>query len=106
MFPLLSSFLLLLLGTATMITEICKFHHVSEAKITVACDNISALHQALDTSQVITSKNLDHDLLFAIWDKMRHCNVQWSFIHVKGHQDDNKAAHELNRLEVLSIEMD
>jgi hypothetical protein len=89
-----------------MITEICKFHNVSKAKITVACDNISALHQALDTSNIITSKNPDHDLLFAIREKMRNCNVQWSFTHVKGHQDDNKEAHELNRLEVLNIEMD
>jgi hypothetical protein len=95
-----------LLGTATMITEICKFHNVSEAKITVACDNVSALHQALDTSHIITSKNPDHDLLFAIREKMRQCNVQWSFTHVKGHQDDNKAAHDLTRLEVLNIEMD
>jgi hypothetical protein len=58
-----------LLGTVTMITEIYKFHHLTEGQITVACDNISVLNLAFDTTQIITSKHPDHDLLFAIRHK-------------------------------------
>jgi hypothetical protein len=71
-----------------------------------ACDNILALHQALDTTQTITNKHPKHDLLFALQHKMRQSKVQWSHTHVRGHQVDKKLAHKLNRLELLNIKMD
>ncbi len=95
-----------LLGTVMMITEICKFHHLTEGQITVACDNISALNLAFNTTQTITTKHPDHDLLFAIQHKMRQSKVRWYHMHVRGNQDDKKSEQELNRLELLNIEMD
>jgi hypothetical protein len=95
-----------LLGTVTMITEIYKFHHLTEGQITVACDNISALNLAFDTTQIITSKHPDHDLLFAIRHKLQQSKLRWNHTHVRGHQDDKKLEQDLNRLELLNIEMD
>ena len=86
-------------------TEICKFQQIIEAKVTVVCDNISALNQALDTTMLTTSKHPDHDLLFAMRNKMQQSNVQWNYIHVRGHQEDKKQSHELSRLELLNFEM-
>ncbi len=95
-----------ILGVVSMVQEIFKLNHIANAKITIACDNISALHQALNKEQPITSKHLDHDLLLAIRKKMKQFTIQWLYMHIRGKQDEKKMTNELNHLEVLNVEMD
>lgn len=60
-----------LLGTDSMITEIVQTHQLPRVAKTIACDRIFALHQALGINQHVSYKDPDHDIIFAIRNKMR-----------------------------------
>jgi hypothetical protein len=57
-------------------------------------------------NQHVSCKHPDHDIIFAIRNKMRQTKTQWQYTHVRGHQDDKKDTQELNHLEQLNVEMD
>lgn len=68
---------------------LCSFHHITEGRITIYCDNLQAVRLAkLSASQL--RPNLSHlDLLRAISHMASSLPVTLSFEHVAGHQDDS-----------------
>jgi hypothetical protein len=86
--------------------ELCKYHKLTSAKITIACDNISALKNSLDPDTNTTIYDPDFDLIIAIKRKMNESRITWQYRHVYGHQDENKEKTDLDRWDRLNIEMD
>jgi hypothetical protein len=95
-----------LLGIVTFTIELCKYHSIKEASITIACDNISALLNSLDQDSYTSILDPDHDLITAIQKLLQTPGITWLYRHVRGHQDDKKAINELDHWEKLNIEMD
>lgn len=61
-----------------------------KGKITIGCDVINALHEALDYGYRSTSDNQQQfDILGGIHGYLRVSNIIYITKHVKGHKDDN-----------------
>ena len=71
------------------VNYICMSKHVHTGKITVACDNQSALKSAFQHNHV-TSKSKSRDILQAIYLQRRLTSLKWIPMHVRGHQDGKK----------------
>ena len=65
---------------------ICILHRVTKGKVTIACNNKSAIQTAL-TDYRITINSKSRDILQAIQYQKKLTNIQWEGKHVKGHQD-------------------
>ncbi len=59
-----------LYGILTMLSMLCSLHHLTSGKITIACDNISALNNSLDTSRSQKILDAEHDLIYAIKNQL------------------------------------
>jgi predicted RNA-binding Zn-ribbon protein involved in translation (DUF1610 family) len=75
-------------------------------KITVACDGISALNQASKNYDFINPNIPQFDLIMAIRAVVSETTWEWTWKHVKGHQDDNRATSELDQWSIWNIQMD
>jgi hypothetical protein len=95
-----------LLGVVSFTVELCKYHSIKEASITIACDNLSALMNSLDPDTYTSIQDPDHDLIIAIQKLLLSPGITWLHRHVRGHQDDKKDISALDRWEKLNIEMD
>jgi hypothetical protein len=89
--------LLGILGITSMLTKIYQFQKLEHASITIACDNLSALNNALDTPIAISIRDPDHDLLFAIRQTMQAYPITRYRHHVYGHQDTKTLIGPLDR---------
>jgi hypothetical protein len=66
-----------ILGIVSMAMILYNHYNLAQASITVACDNLSALNNALDKSIEISIKDPDHDLLFTIRHLMEIHPIIW-----------------------------
>ena len=74
-----------------MVNAITRFHGVENGKVTIACDNESALWTAFDTKPVTTTYD-SFDLLKAIRHEISKSTIEWKPKHVRGHQDRDDGA--------------
>jgi hypothetical protein len=83
--------------------ELCTYHKIPKATITIACDNILALQNSLDPNFITMIYDPDYDLIIAVKKKMKETCITWQYHHVHGQQDETK---DLDHCEQLHIEMD
>ena len=76
-----------LLGIIMMANMICTYFSITHGKITVGCDNTTALWNSFE-DHPITSKHAQRDILQAIRHALQRSPLHWIPKHVKGHQDD------------------
>jgi len=84
---------------------VCKTHHITQGKATIACDNKQAISM-FNEWYVPDPQDANFDLTSAIWKLLQDSPIQWQNIHVKGHQDDHLQCDKLNRVAQLNVEMD
>jgi hypothetical protein len=78
---------------------------MKEGVITFGCDGESALNQAFST----TLPSIDDpgfDLLAAIHVIRKERPIEWTTLHIKGHQDDHKDVQELDVWGQMNVEAD
>jgi hypothetical protein len=68
-------------GVITMVTTICSLHKVTVGKITIACDNISALGK-LELQNPPKLSAAEHDFLYAIWQILSAFPISYELYHV------------------------
>ena len=79
---------------------------ISGAKIKVVCDRLSALHRSFWADEDdISCIHVHFDLLIGIFSLKRIMDVEWSYRHIPGHQDDMPLAN-LDRWATLNIKCD
>jgi hypothetical protein len=81
-----------------------KFFGITTGTIEVACDGKSALQQAQWPEDFINTNYPHYDLILAIRSVRLLTKWQWSWRHVKGHQDDT--ATELDFWAQMNVDMD
>jgi hypothetical protein len=94
-----------LYGVLVMLKTICSLHKVTIGKITIACDNITALGK-LDSQNLPQLSAAEHDFLYAIRRILSALPISYELHHVKGHQDEERPKEDLDRWSILNIEMD
>jgi predicted RNA-binding Zn-ribbon protein involved in translation (DUF1610 family) len=62
--------------------------YIKTGAITVACDGLSALQQAQRVHDFVNPNEPQYDLILAIRSIVADSSWQWTWRHVKGHQDD------------------
>jgi hypothetical protein len=90
----------------TMLSTLRPVHQLSSGKIAIACDNISALNNLLDTSRSQKISDAEHDLIYAMKNQLASIPISYQSHHVKGHQDEVRPKAALDRWSLLNIEMD
>ena len=78
-----------LLAILDTLTSICTEHNLSHGRLTIGCDEISALKSAHNcTINSVNPKQKHSDILSAIAKLKDKLPTDLDFIHVKGHQDE------------------
>jgi hypothetical protein len=83
---------------------LCEFFNVKHGHIELACDGKSALHQAQWSEDFINTQHPHYDLILAIRVIRQRTMWNWSWRHVKGHQDDTGVP--LDFWAQLNVQMD
>jgi hypothetical protein len=94
-----------LYAVSVLIKEICATHAISSGKVTVCCDNTSAL-EVFEPDFLPNPKRPNFDLVSACWYMKNSTHIQWETEHVKGHQDRVMPVQALSRKARLNVEMD
>jgi hypothetical protein len=89
-----------------MVSTICSLYSIQTGGITIACDNILAFQNSFEDHKLPRLSKVDHDLLYAIKNKLSCLPNAFHHLHIKGHQDDKIPEGDLDRWSLLIIEMD
>jgi hypothetical protein len=83
------------IGSVILFTSlIVEFYNIQEVSIETACDGIEALH---DISQEVVMANVSSNSYYLVGAARKYLPgspLQWSFHHIKGHQDEPKMSLE------------
>jgi len=89
-----------------MLSVICSKYNIKSGKVTIACDNSSALFNSLEASRKPKIIDAEFDLIYAIKNRVGALPISILYHHVKGHQDAVRSVEVLDRWSLLNIEMD
>jgi hypothetical protein len=92
-------------GIIDLANQLCKENQILSGAITVGCDCASALTNITRIGHT-TSQRPHHDMISGIRYLISVSPLQWTFHHVRGHQDDYAAYSQLDRWARLNIDMD
>jgi hypothetical protein len=94
-----------ILGIITLVNLLGVHDGINSGSVTLACDGLSALQQSFyDGPAVVTRPDLD--LIHTLRHHLKVSKLQWSSLHVNGHQEDFKAWAELTWWEKQNVRMD
>jgi hypothetical protein len=88
-----------------LVNVICSLHQITTGSIECGCDGKVALDKLSDPDEEADTAGQHFDLLSATRAALRASPIQWTFRHVKGHQDEDPEAV-LDRWAFLNIQMD
>jgi hypothetical protein len=89
-----------------LVHTVCQKYGITKGSITVGCDGLSALLQALDYDDDVDPTSQQFDIIAAIHYWRDLSPVQWKSRHILGHQDDAGVPTVLDRWATLNCEMD
>ena len=84
----------------------CTFHHITEGRVTLGCDNMSSVRHGQHDWCKVPISTAHVDLIRAIRVLKSKLPVTVYFEHIYGHQDDHWSFETLPRLAQLNVEMD
>ena len=88
------------------IKYIIDYFQIDGGSIKLVCDCKGALTRAVIYDNRPTTRHPNYDLLWAIFDLRDDLDIDITWEHVKGHQDDAELDRELTHLEKLNCEAD
>jgi hypothetical protein len=89
-----------------MVSALCSVHNLKSGRITIACDNISALNATMDVWRTPKITDAEFDLIYAIKNRLSILPISVASHHLKGHQDATMPMKDLDHWSLLNIEMD
>ena len=95
-----------ILGTILTINHTCKRHKISQGSIEIGCDGEGALKAITYNHKIVKTNRKHYDLIQAVNEAIETSPITWTFRHVRGHQDDIREYHDLNRWEQLNVKAD
>ena len=87
------------------IMKLCDYYNVSSGGVYFGCDGLSALQQSFSLFPPAIDTPI-YDILSAIHNARILCPVEWTTLHIKGHQDDDLSYDHLDRWGQLNVEAD
>ena len=99
-----------LIALLTVISSLATTYSITSGSITIACDNISAIHKVddmiSDPALYCIAPSADYDLLLVIQDLLLSIPICMLPVHVKGHKDDTTNWGDLTFQQQLNFECD
>ena len=95
-----------ILGVIVLISKLCCSHDIHEGTITLACDNLSAGHMAVNYKHLISPTINHFDILRVIQQLRSSLPIKIVFKHVEGHQREKYPSQILDNWAILNEEMD
>jgi hypothetical protein len=92
-------------GILTTVQLICQLHNLTQGSIEIGLDNTTAIDN-VNAQGDLTCKKSDFDLVYNIRQHVKDLPITCTFRHVAGHQDDHMDLSQLDRWELLNVEMD
>jgi hypothetical protein len=95
-----------MLALIIMVNRLCDNHGITSGEITAKCDGEGTI-KILNYRHKITKNSRKHfDLIQSINSAIQVSPLQWTFLHLDGHQDDYLAFEELDRWAQLNVIVD
>ena len=85
-----------LIGAIRHITTLCNQHNITDGTVEIACDGMEAYKIASRFEWKHITNMGHYDMASCLHQLLRRSTLQWTFRHVKGHQDDNKATADID----------
>jgi hypothetical protein len=100
-----------LIALLTVTSSLATTYSITTGSLTIACDNISAIHKVDDMISnpalyCIAPSAKDYDLLLVIQDLLISLTISMLPVHVKGHKDDTTNWADLTFQQQLNVECD
>ena len=95
-----------LYASVAMANCLADFFSVSNSTICMHCDGESALNRCSEPYDCLPYKVDHYDLILAVRRQCIDSPLDWTFQHVKGHQDDHKNVEDLDPPAQLNCRMD
>ena len=94
-----------ILANVLMINIIAKIHDIQDGRITIGCDNESALWKCFLTDTTDTGDS-SFDLIRVIHEAIKVSTITWTPVHVRGHQDRDNAIDTLDEWARANVHAD
>ena len=88
------------------IKYISEHHGIDDGEINIICNCKGALTRAIIYDDRPTTRHPNYDLLWSIFDLRDNIEIDVSWEHVKGHQDEALLDRELTRYKTLNCKAD
>jgi len=94
-----------ILGAIVFTKLICKKWNITEGSVVIGCDCQGALAAVRKKTRINSQWN-SYDLVSCIIHEMQSTNITFTFRYIRGHQDNHKAADELDEWEQANVQAD
>lgn len=97
-----------MLATITYINNICTLFGINSGCIKLGCDSLGAIDNISQgrVGDPVKTKEKHYDISTSIMLSLQQSTIDWSFEHVKGHQDDEIPYKKPSRLAQLNVQAD
>ena len=95
-----------ILALMTYIGNLCMKYEIKRGTVHIGCDGKGALDAIINKYEIVKSSRKHFDIISSIHRLIDFLPINWTFRHIKAHQDDIKSYDELTRWEQLNVEAD
>ena len=89
-----------------VVETLIEVYGLVQGGVSIGCDGLSALQQAVSKIKTATSAQQHFDLISGIQGYIHDSKIIYQPFHIEGHQDEKTPLVELDRMAVLNIECD
>ena len=92
-----------ILASIMHINYICERFDIQQGNVALYCDNERSVKALNANHGIIKNSRKNFDMFQSIHMAIQHSTVQWSFHHIRGHQDDELDFNQLSRPQQLNV---
>ena len=86
-----------ILALMTYIGNVCMKYEIKRGTVHIGCDGKGALDAIINKYEIVKSSRKHFDIISSIHRLIDFLPINWTFRHIKAHQDDIKSYDELTR---------
>ena len=92
-----------MLGIIMTVNEFCERHNIMQGTITAKCDGEGTINILRQLYPITKNSRKHFDIILALHEAIKSSPIQWTFEHLKGHQDKYISYSQLDRWAQLNV---
>jgi hypothetical protein len=94
------------LGLIMSVNSLCQLHGIQHGSILAKCDGEGTINILNNRHAIIKNNRKHYDMIQALTSAIERSPIQWSFEHLRGHQDQYISYSQLDRWAQLNVQAD